>query len=68
MIFLSWFCWHRSQRDASEDTVSERTVYVFSAIFTLASFLFFAFTPLPIAYFPDITFPRPAEFVPAFFS
>ena len=34
---------------------------------TLVSFLFFAFVPLPRAYYPEIFFHRPEEFIPAFF-
>ncbi|MDA1091157.1 MAG: hypothetical protein O3A85_12700, partial [Proteobacteria bacterium] len=67
MILLSWFCWYRSQRLESESPISERTVYIFSGIFTLAIFLFFAFAPLPAAYNPDIPFNRPGEFGPALF-
>lgn len=36
-----------------------------ATIFTLGTFLFFAFVPLPTAYFPEILTPRPEEFVPA---
>ena len=42
-------------------------MYLTSAILTLASFLFFAFVPLPRAYYPEIIFHRPEEFLPAFF-
>ena len=67
MIFLSWYSWHRSQRLGPDSKVPEGAVYVFSAVFTLASFLFFAFVPLPGAYYPDPLFHRPDEFGPALF-
>ena len=67
MIFMSWYCWLRPQRLGTDSIISERTVYLLSAIFTLACFLFFAFAPLPAAYYPDIAFHRPEEFGPALF-
>jgi signal transduction histidine kinase len=47
--------------------ISERAVYVLTGGFTLASFIFFAFVPLPRAYYPELLFHRPEEFVPALF-
>ena len=67
LMFLSWFAWLREQRLGQKGKVAERTVYIFSGAFTLLSFLFFTFVPLPIAYYPDITFHRPEEFGPAIF-
>jgi len=45
--------------------ISEKKVYVFSAIFTLVSFILFAFIPLPPAYYESNYFHRPEEFIPA---
>jgi len=67
MVFLSWYCWQRSQRLGPGSKVSESTVYLFSAVFTLTCFLFFAFVPLPVGYTQAFTFHRPEEFVPALF-
>jgi PAS domain S-box-containing protein len=67
MIFMSWFYWFRSQRIADNGSISEKKVYIFTGLFTLASFAFFAFAPLPPAYYPDIIFHRPEEFGPALF-
>jgi PAS domain S-box-containing protein len=67
MIFMSWFCWFSSRRAGSESNISEKTVYIFTGLFTLASFAFFAFVPLPPAYYPDLIFHRPEEFAPALF-
>lgn len=67
LMFLSWFAWLREERLGETGKVGERAVYFFSAAFTLASFLFFAFMPLPPAYYPEIVFHRPEEFGPAIF-
>ena len=66
-MFLSILAWLREQRLGESSRISERTVYVFATLFTLASFLFFAFVPLPPAYYPEIIFHRPEEFLPALF-
>ncbi|MBC8337685.1 MAG: PAS domain S-box protein [Alphaproteobacteria bacterium] len=65
MLFLSWFLWMRSQKLGPESAISERTVYIFTASFTLLSFIFFAFVPLPTAYYPNLVFHRPEELLPA---
>lgn len=67
LMFLSVLAWLREQRLGESGRISEKTVYVFAALFTLASFLFFAFVPLPRAYYPEIIFHRPEEFLPAMF-
>ena len=67
VLFLSWVAWRREQKLGSKGTYSEKAVYAVFALFTLASFVFFAQAPLPVAYFPNLMFPRPEEFVPAFF-
>lgn len=67
MIFLSWYSWYRSQKIGGEEAIPERTVYIFSGVFTLVCFLFFAFAPLPPAYYPEFIFHRPEEFGPALF-
>ena len=67
LIFLSIIAWLREQRLGEAGRVREKTVYVFAALFTLASFLFFAFVPLPRAYYPEFVFHRPEEFLPALF-
>jgi PAS domain S-box-containing protein len=66
-LFLSIVFWLREQRLGDAGRISERAVYLFTAIFTLACFIFFAFAPLPLAYFPKIVFHRPEEFLPALF-
>ena len=66
-MLLSWLAWLRQVRLGDAGRISEGTVYAFSVVFTLASFLFFAFAPLPAAYYPEIFFHRPEEFAPALF-
>jgi hypothetical protein len=67
LMVLSWLAWRREQRLGEAGRVGEGTVYLFTAVFTLASFLFFAFVPLPRAYFDELFFHRPEEFGPALF-
>ncbi len=66
-MLLSWLAWSRQARLGDAGRIGEGTVYAFSAAFTLASFLFFAFAPLPAAYYPEFVFHRPEEFAPALF-
>ncbi|HWM95249.1 MAG TPA: response regulator [Thermoanaerobaculia bacterium] len=61
LLILSSF----APRRKDEKPFNERVVYLSIAAVSLASFIFFTFTPLPSAYFPDLLFPRPAELIPA---
>jgi hypothetical protein len=67
LMYLSYLAWNREQRLGDKGRIGERTVYLFAGALTLSSFLFFAFVPLPRAYYPEIWFHRPEEFVPALF-
>lgn len=67
LMFLSLLAWQREKRLGEAARISENTVYLFTAVFTLLSILFFAFVPLPRAYYPEIVFHRPEEFGPALF-
>jgi len=67
LLFLSWYLWHLENRRGSNFYLSDRKLYVIIGSLTLAAFLFFAFVPLPRAYFPDLLTPRPEEFLPAGF-
>jgi GAF domain-containing protein len=64
---LSYLAWKREERLGEAGRITEDVVYWAVTIATLASFFFFAFTPLPRAYYPEIFFHRPEEFFPAFF-
>ncbi len=67
MLALSWYAWTREDRLGAAGRMSERTIYVIAGALALASFLFFAFVPLPRAASPEFRFHRPGEFVPALF-
>jgi len=66
-LFLSLIAWLREQRLGESGQISEISVYLFAGAFTLLSFVFFAFAPLPLAYYPELVFHRPEEFLPALF-
>ena len=66
-MFFSFLAWLREERHGAAGRISDKTAYLFTSVFTLASFLFFAFVPLPRAYYPEIAFHRPEEFAPALF-
>lgn len=65
LMCLSWLAWRHEQRHGDAGRIKESTVYLITGALTLASFLFFAFFPLPRAYYPNIIFHRPEELVPA---
>ncbi len=67
LLWLSWVAWKREQRLGPRGRIGEGAVYVGVGVMTLASFLFFAFVPLPRAYYHELLFHRPEEFVPALF-
>ena len=65
LMYLSWLAWTREDRLGEAGRIGARSVYLIAGALTLASFLFFAFVPLPRAYYPEIWSHRPEEFVPA---
>ncbi len=67
LLCLSWLAWIHEQRVGKGARFSERLVYLVTGALTVASFLFFAFVPLPRAYYSEFVFHRPEEFVPALF-
>jgi len=44
-----------------------QNVYLYTSILTFTTFIFFAFIPLPRAYYPELFFHRPEELLPAVF-
>ena len=69
-LFLSIFmllCCFTSRTEVSYENrrITEKFVYLGTALFTFACFGIIALVPLPAAYNPDIFFHRPAEFIPA---
>ena len=66
-LWLSWLGWKRESRQGEPGRIGEHTVYLTAGALTLASFLFFAFVPLPRAYYPELFFHRPEDLLPGFF-
>ncbi len=67
VMLLSWAAWRREVVLGEKGRFSEYTVYSVMGLLTMASFFFFAFVPLPRAYYPELVFGRPEEFVSAAF-
>ena len=67
LLAVSWLAWFVEKRKEGAGTIGEVAVYISVGWLTLGSFLFFALMPLPRAYYPELFFPRPEEFVPAVF-
>jgi len=64
LIFLSWYLLNgRRGHDGPSDHYSLPRLLFCTGIITLGCLLLFAFVPLPQAYFPQLMFPRPQEFV-----
>ncbi len=66
-LFFSWLAWINEQRRGEPGRIHESSVFIAAGFLTLASFLFFALVPLPRAYYPELFFHRPEEFLPAAF-
>ncbi|MDM8558729.1 ATP-binding protein [Candidatus Parabeggiatoa sp. HSG14] len=67
LLWLSWLVWRREEKLGQLGVIKEQVVYLSVGGLTLVSFIFFAFVPLPRAYYPELFFHRPEEFIPAFF-
>jgi len=66
LMCLSWWAWWWERKKPATQH-KEIVVYGFVSVLTVLSFLFFAFVPLPQAYYPDLMFGRPEEFIAALF-
>lgn len=66
-LWLSYVAWKREENYGERGRVDEGAIYAAATILTLGSFIFFAFVPLPRAYYPEFVVHRPEEFVPAVF-
>ncbi len=64
-MFLAWWIWHVEKRSGQPARISEWTVYGLTGGLALAFFIFFAFAPLPRAYYPELWLGRPEELVSA---
>ncbi len=69
LMALSWWAslHDRARGRQTQIAISEWLVFTGMGAATLLSFFFFAFYPLPRAYYPELFFGRPEEFVPAVF-
>ncbi|MBT5897877.1 MAG: PAS domain S-box protein [Rhodospirillaceae bacterium] len=67
LLFLSLLASFWEHRLGEKGRYTEVAVYSFVAVFAIGSFLFFAFMPIPPAYYPELIFHRPEEFGPALF-
>lgn len=73
-IFLAVMIWLSSFELGSQDSPLScyrsstiTCIHIITGLFTLLCFSFFAFARLPTAYYPDLFFGRPQEFLPAIF-
>lgn len=66
LMCLSCWAWWESRK---KPTTQHKEIVVYSIVSTLTvfSFIFFAFVPLPKAYYPNLFFSRPAELIAALF-
>ena len=66
-LFLSAFLAYSlySYVNINNKIINAKNVYILTSIFTILSFIFFAFVPLPKAYYPELFFSRPEELIPA---
>ena len=67
LLWLSFLAWQREDKLGQAGRISDKTVYISVILLTFTSFTFFAFLPLPQAYYPTWFFHRPEELVPALF-
>ncbi|MCZ6802877.1 MAG: ATP-binding protein [Proteobacteria bacterium] len=66
-LWLSYKAWQNEAQLKKSGLMTDKQVFISGGIMTLVSFLFFAFVPLPRAYYPELVFHRPEEFIPALF-
>lgn len=66
-LYLSYLAYYWETRLGNKGRIHEFYIYGIASVLTLGSFVLFAFTPLPQAYFPEFFFHRPEEFLPALF-
>lgn len=67
LMLVSYYAWKREEKFGEKGKIFEGYVYLLVGILTIISFLFFVFVPLPRAYYPELFFGRPEEFLPAIF-
>jgi hypothetical protein len=67
LICIGLFVWRSETDGPRASRIRERTVYLLVGGWTLASFVFFLWAPLPQAYQPQWPVHRPAELIAGFF-
>jgi len=67
LLFLGWYYGFTYAKNATTLTINEKKIYIIATISTILTFMFFAFVPLPRAYYAEYFFHRPEEFLPAVF-
>lgn len=67
LLYLSYLAWRRERHLGTAGRIDQITIVAGCGAMTLLSCLFFALVTLPPAYYPNIPFHRPEEFVPALF-
>jgi len=65
-MFVSWFFWKAKEKYGKKWELLPTTVYISVGIYTIVSFIFFAFYSLPRAYYSGF-FGRPQEYGAALF-
>lgn len=66
-VFLFWAFMHWKTQRLNQRILHPKLIYAITIISTVLSFLFFAFVPLPAAYYPEFILSRPEELLPALF-
>ncbi|MBN2782838.1 MAG: EAL domain-containing protein [Campylobacterales bacterium] len=67
-VFLFWaYLNYKKESQDKAYKIKPKLVYQITFISSIASFIFFATTPLPQAYYDDFFFHRPEELLPALF-
>jgi len=64
-FFIAYFTSRKNKYTSGH--INSYRVYWVTFLSTATSFFFFAFVPLPAAYYPDLILHRPEELLPAFF-
>ncbi len=65
LLWMSWLFWRREDRLGAAGRISEKLVYSTVSGLALGCFAIVAFVPMPAAYYQQLPFPRPQEFLPA---
>lgn len=67
LLWMSWLFWRREDRLGAAGQISEKLIYSTVTALALVCFAVVAFVPMPVAYYQQLPFPRPQEFLPALF-